>query len=188
MRPAVVLSWTLRAAQLSITGSAVALLLFFGVGPHVLGYRTLAVLSGSMSPSYPTGSEVIDTPIATANLRVGDILTYRIPVLDHHVESHRVVSIAPDATDSGWIVRTKGDANRRPDPWVTDIAAPTVWIVRADIPFAGSLVRTARSPLTLHLLRWLVPALALLWLLWGVWADDGEGDGLPDGVSDVAGI
>ena len=176
----------LRAAQLSITGSAVALLLFFGIGPHVLGYRTLTVLSGSMSPSYPTGSEVLDTSIPTGRLRVGDVLTYRIPVLDHHVESHRVISIHRDPTDTGWIVRTKGDANHTADPWVTDIAAPNVWIVRTDLPVVGSVIRTVRSPVTLRILRWLIPGLALSWLLWGLWTDeDGAGD-MPAAVADVA--
>jgi signal peptidase I len=173
-----------KSVQLGVTALAVTSLLFFGVGPHLCNYRTLTMLSGSMTPSFPTGSELIDTSIPASELRVGDVLTYHIPVFDHHVESHRIISIKPDP-DGGYLIRTKGDHNNAPDPWTADITARRVWIARVDLPDVGYVIRALRSPITLHLLQWVVPGILLLWLLRGVWmAENGVTEIVLDDVQD----
>src|SRR5918998_3005273 len=97
---------------------AVAIVAFAGlaVGPHVFGYRTLTMLTGSMSPSIDPGDVVVVTPIAVSEVTEGMVLTYKIPVEDHHLVTHRVVSVER-GTDGTVIVQTKGDANDGVDPW-----------------------------------------------------------------------
>jgi signal peptidase len=185
-RTPVLLRRLLAVVQLGVTLTAVWLLLFFAVGPRIFNYRALNVLSGSMTPNYPTGSEVIDTSIPTAELHVGDVLTYHIPVYDHHVESHRVVKIAP-AGRGRWLIQTKGDHNNTVDPWVADISSPRVWIARADIPVVGNLLRVTRGHMPLRVFQWIVPLVALGWMLLGIWRDESR-NGEPDVPSDAAEI
>src|SRR5579875_822292 len=84
-------------AWLAIGLSAVAFL-GLAVGPRVMHYRTMTMLTGSMVPTIRPGNMVVDTSEPAQDLRIGQIVTYHIPVLDHHVESHRVVSIVRHAT------------------------------------------------------------------------------------------
>jgi signal peptidase len=99
-----------------------------------------------------------------ADLRVGDVLVYQIPVLDHRVVSHRVVAISRDG--SGIVVRTKGDANDAPDPWIARITDATVWRARFAVPYLGAVVRVLRSPGVHRTVLFAVPlALAMMWLL-----------------------
>ena len=52
------------------------------------------------------------TPEATADVRVGEVISYKIPVEDHHVETHRIVRIISAGRHP--VVVTKGDANTAP--------------------------------------------------------------------------
>jgi len=138
-------------------------LAFIGLGPRVGGYRTLTVLTGSMRPTMPPGSVVVATREPTADLRVGQVLVYRIPVLDHRVVSHRVVSIS--RTSSGVVVQTKGDANNAPDPWRARITDASVWEGRVAVPYLGTAIRALRSPATHRLVLFALPVLlAVVWL------------------------
>ncbi len=46
---------------------------------HVRGFETFAVLSGSMRPGMPVGTLVLTQPVATAEIRVGDVITFHPP-------------------------------------------------------------------------------------------------------------
>lgn len=157
-------SWTLTLATLS----CLTLLLLLGVGPRTGAYRTLTMLSGSMRPSYPPGAVLVDRPIRPDALRVGQVLTYSIPVEDHRVVSHRVVWL--HRLRNGHLdVQTKGDANNGPDPWRAHIQSGPVWVVAFVVPHAGRLLLWMRSPrLHLLLLYWL-PLVALGSLLLALW-------------------
>ena len=155
------LGWALFA-------TAGVLLLALGIGPHVLGYRTVTMLSGSMSPRYPTGAVLVVRAEPTAELAPGQVLTYQIPVGDHHVESHRVVSVTVDA-QGAWLVRTKGDANNAADPWVARITSPTVWVVRGGVPGLGWVLRALRQPPVRLAMLYGLPGALLVWVLVGIW-------------------
>ena len=73
----------------------VVVLAFAGlaVGPHVLGYRTMTMLTGSMAPVINPGDVTVAVQEPTADLAVGQIISYQIPVDDHRVVSHRVVRV-----------------------------------------------------------------------------------------------
>ena len=146
-------------------------LVVFGVlalGPRTGRYRTVTVLTASMRPAMPEGSMVLTTPLHPEDLRVGDVITYRIPVEDRRIVTHRVVEIVtPGATP---IVRTQGDANNAPDPWTARLTGGTVWKARVAVPKVGYAGEWLRRPEARRLLVLAVPFfLALLWLkdIWG---------------------
>ena len=68
---------------------AVAVVSFAGlaVGPHVLGYRTMTMLTASMAPVIDPGDVTIVTPLAVSDVTEGMVITYHIPIgerqLDH---------------------------------------------------------------------------------------------------------
>ena len=72
--------------------------------PRFMGIQPIAVLSGSMEPSYHVGSVVyVKQNISRDNIQVGDVITFNIS--DETMVTHRVVSI----NDDHYV--TKGDAN-----------------------------------------------------------------------------
>jgi signal peptidase I len=148
----------------------VALVAFAGlaVGPHVLGYRTMTMLSGSMAPGINPGDVVVDTPVAVADVRVGMEISYRIPIDDHHVETHRVVSVE-HAPDGSVTVVTKGDANNAADPWKATLQGATVYQVRAVVPWIGKAIVLLRTPALRTVLVYAVPALLAGWLILTIW-------------------
>jgi signal peptidase len=160
-----------RAARLLsalLLGLAAFALLAVTVGPRLLHYRTATMLTASMSPAIHPGDVILDTPLALSDVRVGQVLTYHIPVDDHRVLSHRVIEVqrpGPGIVN----VRTKGDANSAPDPWTATLSGDTVWQVRLVIPKAGTAIRALRIPLVHTVLTGLIPMLVLCWLLLGIW-------------------
>jgi signal peptidase len=153
----------------------VAVLAFLGlaVGPHLLGYRTMTMLTGSMAPVIDPGDVIVDTEIPVGRLHVGDIITYQIPVLDRRVVSHRVMSIRRLPTGE-FVVQTKGDANASNDPWQAVVTRGDVYKVRLVVPKIGSAIRVMRRPLVEKTLRFGGISLAVLYGLTAIWDRDGE--------------
>lgn len=121
--------------------------------------RMLPVLSGSMTPTYPTGSAAFVTPEPISALRVGQVVVYHIPVLDHHLVMHRVVKI--QMAGARPVITTHGDANPVVDPWRARLADRTVWVAQQDLPWAGYVIVAVRSPVTLAGAGLLVAAVAV---------------------------
>jgi signal peptidase len=102
---------------------------------QALGFRPLAVLSGSMEPAYRAGSIVfVDTNADAGSIRVGDTITYSV-VDGGTVVTHRVVAIDQDDR----LFTTKGDANGSEDGPVPfdSLVGRTVGFY---IPWVGSLI------------------------------------------------
>ena len=70
-----------------------AVFLLVAVGPHVFGYRTATMLTGSMEPGIMPGDVVVTTPEPASDVKVGDVISYHIPIEDRRVETHRVVKV-----------------------------------------------------------------------------------------------
>lgn len=138
------------------------------LGPRTGAYRTVTMLTGSMTPQYPVGSILVLRPQPTSSLQVGQVLTYAIPVEDHRVVSHRVIGVERDAAGA-YVVRTKGDANNGPDPWTARITDTSVWTARGVVPHAGSLILALRDPRLQTGVLYVLPALCAVWTLAGVW-------------------
>lgn len=159
--------------------AAVAALLFLllAVGPHVLGYRTMTMLTGSMAPQINPGDVVVSTPVATRDLRSGMVISYHIPIDDHRIVTHRIVSV-DHGMDGTVTVQTKGDANKTVDPWKATLNGDSVFQVRAVVPKLGYAIEALRTPTVRTVLVYAAPALLAGWLLLGIWrpGKDDEGD------------
>lgn len=107
--------------------------------PMLLGYKEMAVLSGSMEPAIPVGSLVYVKPVEASELEAGDVCTYYLSDGETFV-THRVMSIDPDAQT----LVTQGDANENPDG---DIQFSQVY-GRADfhLPYLGFAIQNIRTP------------------------------------------
>ncbi len=155
--------------------TAAALFLLLAVGPHVLGYRTAGMLTGSMAPGINPGDVVIDTPLAADRMRVGMIITYHIPIDDHRVVSHRVIAVHTAA--NGVIsFNTKGDANAAADPWTAVVQGNTVWQVRTVVPKLNTYIRLLRQTIAKPWFVSVVPIAVAAWLIVGLWRDPSERD------------
>ena len=107
--------------------------------PLLLGYKEMAVLSGSMEPGIPVGSIVYVKPMEAQALQPGDVCTYRLPDGVTYV-THRVVSTDPAAKT----LVTQGDANDAPDGAI----AFSQVLGRSDfhLPLLGYITMTLRTP------------------------------------------
>lgn len=83
-------------------------------GVRLIGFQVFTVLSGSMEPTYPTGSLLYVKAVDTQTLQEGDVITFLLD--EDTVATHRIVEVLPDEQDVSVIrYRTKGDANNAPD-------------------------------------------------------------------------
>jgi signal peptidase len=156
--------WLVRA----ILGLAIVAFAVLAVGPHVFGYRTMTMLTSSMAPQIEPGDITIVTPIAVSEVTEGMVISYHIPVADHSVVTHRVVSV--ESGPAGTVtVQTKGDANEAVDPWTAQLQGDTAYQVRAVIPEAGHLIQALRTPTLTPVLLYGAPTLLVGWLLLSIW-------------------
>jgi signal peptidase len=153
---------------------AAAALLATTVAPRVFHFRAATMLTGSMAPTIDPGDVIVDVEENASDLRVGQIVTYHIPVDDHRVESHRVVWVGHDAAGNV-LFRTKGDANDGPDPWTAKVAGPTVWRVATVLPVVGDVIRFLRQPVVQLIATRIIPVLLVGWLLMSIWRPSRSG-------------
>lgn len=98
----------------SILVALVVLLALLLVGARVVGLQVFTVLSGSMEPTYHTGSLIYVKKVDPYTIKDGQPITFMLD--ENTVATHRVVGIVPDEEDPTVIrFRTKGDANEAED-------------------------------------------------------------------------
>jgi signal peptidase I len=156
--------WTVR---LVVTLAVLAFGLL-AVGPHVLDYRTMTMLTGSMTGTIDVGDVEIVTPLPVDQVTEGMIIAYHIPIDDHHLVTHRVIHVE-HGTDGTVTVQTKGDANDAADPWQAILQGHTAYQVRAVIPDLGHLIQALRTPVISQALVYGAPTLLAGWLLLTIW-------------------
>ena len=156
-------------------GLAILAFAVLAVGPHVFGYRTLTMLTGSMAPQINPGDVTIDTPVATSDITPGMVITYHMPIAGHSLVTHRVVSVTREP-GGAVTVQTKGDANAAKDPWTATLQGDTAYQVRAVIPELGHLIEALRTPAIAQVLLYGAPALLAGWLLLSIWRPVREED------------
>lgn len=124
--------------------STIVLILLLGVAatilaPMLLGYKEMAVLSGSMEPNIPVGSIVYVKPMEASQLEVGDVCTYMLADGSNYV-THRVISIDPE----NQTLVTQGDANESPDG---DVAfSQVLGEAQFHLPYLGYITINAKTP------------------------------------------
>ena len=149
IRLATLLAWATLGAGAAL-GLAVA-------APIAVGWRSLAVLSGSMAPALQTGDQIVVRPVAPVALRVGDIVTFNDPSRRHVLVTHRV----RDVRVAGATVHvvTRGDANDGSERWSV-AAGGRVGRMAYRLPKVGYVTVAAGGPLG-RILLVVVPAILL---------------------------
>ncbi len=129
---------------LAVIAVATAMIAVVVYGALTQSWRVVPVRSGSMAPTAPKGSAVVAEPARTSGLRVGDIVLFHAPTAHRPLVVHRIHEIV--VRDGERLYRTKGDANREPDPWLIRMQSTTVWRVHHVIPLVGDVVDAADQP------------------------------------------
>lgn len=108
---------SLRKIWNTISNILVALVVILAlllVGARIVGLQVFTVLSGSMEPTYHTGSLIYVKKVDPYTIQEGQPITFMLD--ENTVATHRVVGIVPDEEDHTVIrFRTKGDANEAED-------------------------------------------------------------------------
>jgi signal peptidase len=143
--------------------------------PALLGLQRYVIVSGSMSGTYDRGSLVFDEIVPVAELREGDVITYRPPGeagIDHPI-THRIAAIRQDRSGAT-VFRTRGDANPAADPWTFTLPGRTQARVRFSVPYAGfALAALSRKDVRMGLIA-LPAALIAMGSLAAMWRRLGE--------------
>jgi signal peptidase I len=143
-----------------VSGSAVAFAVAYAA-VTVVGFKPVAVYSGSMEPKIPVGGLVLDRAIPATEVRVGDVITFTDPYVKGRLVTHRVIDVLK--TPHGLAYRTKGDANPARDPWTIRLAGQ-VGRVSFSVPVAGYVLYYAHS----REVRGALICLAAVFLLFGM--------------------
>lgn len=108
---------TVRKIWDSVTTVLVAIVVVLAVllvGVRLVGFQVFTVLSGSMEPTYHTGSLIYVKEVDYKEIESGQVITFMLD--EDTVATHRVVEVVPDETDATVLrYRTKGDANDAED-------------------------------------------------------------------------
>jgi signal peptidase len=105
----------------------------------LIGFRSYTVLSGSMEPKFYPGDLVISLHKNRANIKEGDIITFRD---DDEIVTHRII----DKTQEGYI--TKGDNNNAADSFAVS-NDNIIGKVLFDIPNAGYIIQFLAKPMVI---------------------------------------
>jgi len=153
-----------------ITCTLASTVVFAGVvfGNATGRFRLAPVLSGSMSPSIPTGSLVFAEPVPTSDVSVGDVILFNAPTDGNPLTMHRIYE-EQEAEGKGKVYITKGDANDAPDAWRIRLRGATAWRVVHHVPKAGTIlgwltgVNIRMIVLVGGVLVFLMAALSVVW-------------------------
>lgn len=142
------------------------------VGVRLVGLNTYVVLSGSMEPTYHTGSLLYVKRVDPQDLRVGDPITFMLN--EDTVATHRIIEILPDEEDSSVLrFRTQGDANDAPDGtpvhYKNVIGKPVF-----SVPYLGYFANFVQNPPGLYFAIGFAVVLVLLVFLPDLLDDSGK--------------
>jgi len=122
----------------------VVLIAFLISGIRLFGFQVYGVLSGSMEPTYPTGSLIYVRKVNPEDLQLRDVITFQVS--GSTIATHRIVEIVTDANNPALrSFRTQGDANDSPD---ANLVSPGSIIGKVSfcIPHMGNLASYIQSP------------------------------------------
>lgn len=129
-----------RVGRLALNCALVAMIasVLIMLVPALLGFQRYVILTGSMTGTYDRGSIVFDRPIPTADLKVGDPITYSPPpgFTSQARVTHRIWWIGRGANGER-VYRTKGDANKHPDVWKFTLNQSMQNVVVFHVPDVG---------------------------------------------------
>lgn len=152
----------------SITGILFLLLIFMifvvvsskasGGEPNFLGYQLKTVLSGSMEPTFMTGSIIAVKPVVNSDsLKKNDIITFKES--EQQIITHRIIGVKKNGNQTLYI--TKGDNNNAKD--INPVLSQNVVAKYSGftIPYVGYFIDYAKSKNGMALLL-ILPGILLL--------------------------
>ncbi len=145
-----------------------------GGEPQLFGYQLKTVLSGSMEPTFETGSLiVVKKVLQNEALQVGDIITFRKD--EQNLVTHRIIEELKTGTATSYV--TKGDNVEDADP--TPVLADNIVAIYTGltIPYAGFLLSFASSKIGTGLLLLIPGILLLIYAAFTIWQVLKEIDG-----------
>jgi signal peptidase I len=129
-----------------------------GGEPNFLGYQLKTVLSGSMEPTFYTGSIIALKPITDPNnLKKDDVITFRES--EDALVTHRIIEVIKNSEQT--MYKTKGDNNDNADSEAVLAANVVAKYTGFTIPYAGYLIDFTKSKNGSALLL-ILPGLLLL--------------------------
>jgi signal peptidase len=143
---------------LALSGAVLILVLALAalvvVIPKLAGGIPLTVLTSSMIPGFPPGTLIVDVPVKTDELRIGDVATYQIVSGKPGVITHRIIAIHNDSNGTRTF-QFKGDNNDQPDPGeiLADQVRGRVWY---SLPYFGYVNNAVNGENR----TWIVPVVA----------------------------
>ncbi len=123
--------------------------------PSLIGYKSFAVISGSMEPNIHVGSIVYAKETPFDELQIGDVISYRIS--EDTMVTHRIQEIN---TDDSTVI-TKGDANDSEDSSPVS-ANNIVGKVALSIPLIGYISIYAKTPIGIAAICGVVAVIIIL--------------------------
>ncbi len=138
---------TIKRIWSGVTTVLVGLVLLLAialVGVRLFGFQVYTVLSGSMEPTYHTGSLIYVHKVDYTELAQGDVITFMLS--EDTIATHRIVGVVPDEEEEGVLrFRTKGDANAAEDGTLVHcknvIGSPVF-----TIPYLGYVANMIQNP------------------------------------------
>ncbi len=117
---------------------------FFISAIRIFGVEVFGVLTGSMEPTYPTGSLIYVKAVDASTLRVNDVITFSLS--PNVIATHRIVELVPDENNPSVVrYRTKGDANNSVDASLVS-AGNIIGKVVFSVPQLGYIASYIQSP------------------------------------------
>lgn len=156
-----VMSWVLGIMMTGI----VAIFLAVVIVPLVMGWIPLTVLTGSMEPTIPPGSQVVVKPLRleqAGGLKTGQVITFLPEPGKDDVVTHRIIDV--EVVEGETVYRTKGDNNNAPDPDpVRDVQVRG--LVRYHVPYVGYVAQFT-SPEQKKVGIWILAGLLILYAVY----------------------
>lgn len=128
----------------------------------IFGLHLVILATGSMSPTMPAGTAVVERTADAADLAIGDVVS--VPrAHDGQLVTHRIVGIDDGGSTGERVLSLRGDANSTQDG--ERYVVSKVGFVLFAVPGLGIALSAVTSPIGLAALG-LVLAGAILWVLW----------------------
>ena len=161
-----------------------AVFLLVAVGPHVFGYRTATMLTGSMEPGIMPGDVVVDH--ARARLGGQGRGRHQLPHPDRGPPRRDPPGRQgdPPRQRQRSPIRTQGDNNENVDPWTATLEGDTVWEVQTVVPKLGLVIRFIRTDAVQHGIFWFAFGGLILVGLSLIWGRDANTDETNDANAD----
>lgn len=139
---------------------AVLLLAALLWGYRLLGLQAFAVQSGSMEPACPVGSLVYVRSVEVAELKTGDIITFKLS--DGVRCTHRIIEVTTHEGSPAFV--TKGDANEEADGGFV-LSTSVIGRVEFIAPYMGFVAAFLQQPSGAYIKYAVVAGVLLLIIL-----------------------